>query len=113
MARDKDFTRLLRLILAILACYRIANLVAEDDGPGDVFRRLRGWTDHKRLEEQAGGLARGRWANIDDGVRCPYCVGVWAAALLASLVYTGIADPVLLWLGIAGGQAILQDLRRE
>ena len=103
----------LRLLLAVLACYRLSLLVTEDDGPADVFRKLRQWTDSKRLNEQAQGIVRGKWANIDDGIRCPYCVGVWAAFLLAILVYTGIGDFILLFLGIAGGQSVLQGMRKE
>jgi len=76
----------LRIILAILACYRLSLLVSEDDGPADVFRKLRKWTDEKRLSEQANGVARGKWANIDDGVRCPYCVGVWVSSCFVGRV---------------------------
>ena len=34
----------LRLFLAILACYRLAQLITVDDGPFNVFFRFRAWT---------------------------------------------------------------------
>lgn len=88
----------LRLLLAALAVYRLAQLVAIDDGPGDVFRRLRAHF----LTGFVAGL-----------IRCPYCVSVYAAAALGALVLwpCGVGDIVLVWVGIAGGACWLQGPR--
>lgn len=125
--------RTARLILAVLACYRLAQLVANDDGPGDIFRKLRQWADRKQLREQKGLIAqksesewmgtleqdyqeaiRGKWANISDGLHCPFCVGMWAAGLLALLVSrpTKLGDFILTALGLAGGQTWLENKQR-
>ena len=91
-------TLTLRLILAALAVYRIGQLIAIDDGPGDVFKRLRAHF----VTGSMGGL-----------LHCPYCVGVWAAVACAVLALwpSGIGDVVLVILGIAGAAAFLQGPR--
>ena len=94
-----------RLLLAALACYRLAQLVAIDDGPGDVFRRLRIWASG--LENDT---ARGFIGAL---VHCPYCLGLYWAVILAALVIwpRDAGDGVLIVLGIAGAQAYLQGPR--
>jgi hypothetical protein len=88
----------LRLILAALATYRLAQLVAIDDGPGGVFRRLRAWA------------VTGFWGGL---VHCPYCVQVYAAVACAFLALwpSGVGDLALTICGIAGGAAWLQGPR--
>jgi hypothetical protein len=114
-----------RVVLALFAVYRLSFMLREDDGPLFLFERLRRYTDRKRKEEQECtrhrlGLAEddvlidtaelGTWASLDEGIRCPYCVGIWAALLLAFLVLrpTLAGDLFLLWLGLAGAQALLE-----
>ncbi len=97
----------LRFILAAFTAYRLAQLVAIDDGPRDVFLRFRTWAG--AYEYGADGRPAsdlGRWA------ACPFCVGVWAGALCAVFVWLGW-DIVLLPLGIAGAQAWLQGRRDD
>lgn len=94
--------------LAILANYRLARMVALEDGPFDIFATLRRLLD----PEQKTWIGR--------GINCPLCVGFWGAALLAALVASingGELDAashaawvVLLWLAIAGGQTALQKI---
>ena len=86
----------LRILLAVLACYRLAQLIAVDDGPWDIFVRLR--------SIRIGVLHR--------LFGCPYCLGVWFAALMGLLLcwQNSVGDMVLLILGIAGGQTLLQTL---
>jgi hypothetical protein len=115
----------LRLALATFAVYRLSFMLREDDGPLFLFERLRRYTDRRRKEEQECtrhrlGLAEddilidtaelGTWASLDEGIRCPYCVGFWAALLLAVLVLwpTLLGDLLMLWLGLAGAQSLLE-----
>lgn len=114
----------LRVALAVLTLFRLARLLAIDDGPLWVFARLRGWTDLQRVREQDSVAAQmddsdllhsGLWASLDEGLRCPYCVGIWLAPVVA-LLYTRhgwLSDLILLVLGLAGGQALLQGVQRE
>lgn len=81
------------LAVASLAVYRAARMVAEEDGPMFVFRRLRDrWGDPK--------------SSLSVGIRCYYCVSTWLslpAALL--LMLFAEFDPwlwPLWWFGIAG-----------
>lgn len=64
------------LILAALATYRLARLIADEEGPWSVFSRLRDLTPEQ--------------SNLRRGIECIMCVSVWAAA------------PVALWLGAFG-----------
>lgn len=81
------------LAVASLAVYRAARMVAEEDGPAFVFKRLR---DH--LDDPQSSLSV--------GIRCFYCISFWLAlpaALLLMLVegWNAWLWP-LWWLGIAG-----------
>lgn len=103
----------LRLALAALACDRLTRLLVVDDGPGEIFLRLRTW---------AGRYDYGPEADVDGEPRpasslgrlaaCPYCVGMWVALGLAVLLRPASrTDFVLTWLGLAGAQAVLEGQR--
>jgi hypothetical protein len=107
------FRRECRLILAALAVFRLAMMLAGEDGPLHIFRD--------------GRRAVGRWAAPMSGnsfsdearlsfaelVNCPYCLGVWLAvpALWLALRPSKLGDLVLGWLGLSGAQALLQGRR--
>lgn len=84
-------------VLASLATYRAARMVAMEDGPFDVFTRLQ-----ERIDQKT-------W--IGRGLRCTLCVSFWLALPAALLV--GPADPrelLLLWGGIAGSVVIVHKV---
>ncbi len=88
-----------RFILAVLACFRLAELVAIDDGPGDAFLRFRLWcARHSK--------------NLSEFMKCPYCLSLWFAIpmIFCVLVSSPVTDLILIGLGIAGGQAFLQGI---
>ena len=120
----------LRLILAILTCYRLARLIAKDDGPLFLFKRIRyGVKDKAWLEaEKADKLVRtvqptiiddrhfGKWHSLAEGLECPYCLGVWLSLPLLTLIvwpsYYG--DLFLMLMAMSGGQAWLWGMvKRE
>lgn len=88
-------------IIAAFATYRTARMIAEEDGPAFVFKRLRDrWTDTS--------------SSIALGVRCFYCVSFWVALPVARVVV--VVDPrfdvwlwPVFWLGIAGLAAKLYE----
>lgn len=88
-----------RFILAALVCFRLGELIAIDFGPGNIFLRFRAWC--KRKSE-----------NLFLLVSCPYCVGIYFAPILALLAVLAIpaSDAILLILGIAGAQALMQGI---
>lgn len=95
----------LRLILAMLACYRLSRLLAWEEGPLGMFEALRGM-----MGAGATGLDGQPVTLLGRLAICPYCWGVWIAWALSFLVlYPSFpADAVLLTFGIAGAQAYLQ-----
>lgn len=99
----------LRLIVAILAVYRMARLFPNDDGPLFIFKRIRMFVDKKALADQKDGHFLSLWSNINEGIHCVFCAGLYAGVLAAALMVwpTGAGDIFLLWMGISGGQAFL------
>lgn len=97
-----------RWILAALSCYRLAQLVTLDDGPGDVFAWLR---------EKAGAYQYGNdgrpFTSIGRLMACPFCIGIWAAlpCAMMALQHNAASDVILAIFGIAGAQAALQGKR--
>lgn len=87
--------------MAGLACYRLAQLVALDDGPFDLLLRLRGWAGAEDTPVETG---------LGRLLCCPYCLGVWFAMLCAALALwpTWWGDVILAVWGLAGVQAALQ-----
>ena len=88
----------LRLILAAFAVYRLAQLIAIDDGPLDLFRRLRAWA----ITGWLGGL-----------LHCPFCLQIWLALPLTLVATwpTAGGDLLLTFGGLAGAACWLQGSR--
>jgi len=97
--------------LLALAVFRLALLLTREDGPFDLFYKLRlqlGAYDYGEDGEprtQAGKI-----------FSCPYCVGVWLSALAVLVL---ILSPTLslngvwilvVWLALAGIQTLFQKL---
>jgi hypothetical protein len=79
-----------------LAVFRAARMVAEEDGPAFVFKRLRDHFDDAR-------------SSISLGVRCFYCLSWWIAlpaALLLIVVEGWNAWLLPLWWFGIGGLAV-------
>lgn len=93
--------------LAALAVYRAARMIAEEDGPAFVFKRLR-----ERFTDQHSSIAV--------GIRCFYCISFWAALPVTVLLCVAGGWDVWLWplwwFGLAGAAAKLYeywDTRRK
>jgi hypothetical protein len=109
----------LRLILAVLSCYRLARLIARDDGPFFLFKRVRYWAKDKAWWEakNAGMVTNnqmsdrhyGKWHTLAEALDCPYCAGVWVSIpLFLFVIYpTQPTDLFMLLMAISGGQAWL------
>ena len=95
----------MREALAILATFRLARLFVVDDGPDDVFLKLRVWAGVYDIGQNG---EPSRWAGRL--LSCQFCVGIWCAMFVAPLVLfaTTPGDIILMWLGIAGGQALIE-----
>lgn len=106
-----ETTSLLRLVLATLTCFRLAQLIALDNGPLFIFWRFR-----ISVEQFVAASQKRRdswfWKSVADGLSCPYCLGLYISLLCSLLVLfpTHIGDILLVWFGIMGMQAFLQAL---
>jgi hypothetical protein len=77
------------MITTILASWRLANLLVNEDGPFAVFARLRYAAGIRPLpvmsmEEMGGGELQARtfaMNTLAEGLTCVWCVSVWTAAL--------------------------------
>jgi len=85
----------MRLVLAVLAVWRVTHLLAREDGPGEVLVRLR------------ARLGWGFWGRLMD---CFYCLSVWVAAPFAPFVARGLVETVVAWLALSGGACLLERL---
>lgn len=99
----------LRFLLVVLTCYRLARMIAMDDGPGFFFERLRLWAIDKAEKEKSN---LGKWHNLAEGLGCPFCAGVWVSLPLFVLLMKPrkLGDAFLLLMAISGGQAFMQSL---
>lgn len=88
-----DWSPWLRLVLSILACWRLAHLIAHEDGPFALVARLRA---------RAGTSAAGRLMD------CPYCLSLWIAAPLALSLASSLPAWFLAWLAISGGACAIE-----
>lgn len=103
-----------RIFLATFAVYRLALLLTEDDGPMFIFKRLRNFTGYMTGKQLLKGKEYGFWVWLNEGLGCPFCVGLWAAIGCALLVIypTFAGDIFLLVFALAGAQSMLQRLAK-
>lgn len=89
------------LLLALFASYRMAVLIAQEEGPFALAEKLRTWAFHRH---------RDTW--LERGINCLSCVSFWAACGAAALLmWGGLAGGFLiLWGGLAGGFLILAKI---
>lgn len=81
--------------IAVLAVWRVTHLLWGEDGPFDLFVRLRAL---------AGA---GFFGKLLD---CFYCLSLWIAAPLGYLFVTAWTSRALLWLALSGGAILLERL---
>jgi hypothetical protein len=87
-----------RVVLAILATWRITHLLASEDGPADLVVRFRA-----RL---GSGLA----GKLMD---CFQCLSLWVALPLAFFVSRRPLDLLLTWLALSGAACLLERVGQE
>jgi hypothetical protein len=88
-----DWSPWFRLVIAILAIWRIAHLIAREDGPFDVIVTLR---------VKAGDGVIGRLMD------CPYCLSLWIAIPFALMLANDVVTWIAAWLAISGGASALE-----
>jgi hypothetical protein len=86
---------LMRLVLAVLAIWRVTHLLANEDGPADIIFRLR------------SRLGHGLVARLMD---CFNCLSLWVAAPVAFLLSSRPLMWAISWLALSGGACLLERL---
>jgi hypothetical protein len=81
--------------VVVLAVWRVTHLFWGEDGPGDVFARLR---------RAAGSGFIGKLLD------CFYCMSLWVAIPFAPLLTSDWTERVVLWLGLSGGAILLERI---
>ncbi len=84
-------------MVAALATWRLSFLVAREDGPWQLFAHLRRVTEN---------VAMGR------AFRCVKCLSVWFAAPLAFFVGGSRGQILVVWLGLSGVAALIDEWTR-
>lgn len=83
----------MRVLLAMLATWRLSHLIVAEDGPWDVVVRVR---------RRAGSGTFGRLMD------CFYCTSLWIAAPLALVVTREPWAWLVAWLAVSGGACLLE-----
>lgn len=98
----------LRFALVALAVYRLAVMLTREDGPADVFVRLRTWAGCYDYSERPGPNGLEPRTSLGKLMSCPYCVGVWLSMAGAVVVASpGAWDWLVLVLALAGAQRLM------
>ena len=113
-------SKVIRLVLAVFAAYRLASMISKDEGPylglwkspeqTGVFEYLRihaGVYDYGPDGKPETNLAR--------GISCPLCTGVYmsAAMVVLSFLPSTIGDLFLAWMAVSGAQVFLENLTSD
>lgn len=93
--------KITKLIIAVLAVYRLTQLVTEDEGPYNIFTRFRMFVGKNAYRSK-------HHKTFADGVNCPYCLGIWFSCIILLL-----PEKLRMILAISGGQSILQSLTHQ
>lgn len=86
------------LILGILAVWRVTHLFNAEDGPGNIFVRLR------------HAVGEGFFGSLLD---CFFCLSLWVAAPIAVWLAEGWKERVLLWLALSGAAIVMQKVTED
>lgn len=81
------------LILGILCVWRVTNLLYEEDGPWNIFQKMR------------DAVERGFWGEV---MGCFNCLSLWVSPVFAYLIGEGFKEFFFLWLSLSGGAILVQ-----
>jgi len=81
------------LAVATLATWRLTHLLNAEDGPGDLFVRIR------------RAVGDGFFGRLLD---CFYCLSLWVAAPFAVVTGSTWTERGIVWLALSGGACLLE-----
>jgi hypothetical protein len=97
-AFDSTWHVAVRFTLSALAVYRVAFLIAREDGPWGMFRHLRS----SMKNSMTGRL-----------VGCLNCLSVWIALPLAAFVGTSWVEQLVAWWALSGAAVLVDRATRD
>ena len=80
-------------VLCTLAVWRVTHLLAEEDGPGGIFARLR------------AAAGDGFWRSL---AGCFNCLSLWVALPFAFVSSTPWGERLIVWLALSGAACLLE-----
>jgi hypothetical protein len=96
---------LIKLAALGIVCFRLSQLVVYDNWPFNVMKSIR--TFFGRKASSGNSL----YLTIAELLTCPYCIGIWIAAVLALLVpFTNVVLYVINIFVIAGIQSFMEGI---
>lgn len=87
-----------KLVLAVLATWRVTHFLSSEDGPFDLLFHLR---------ERLGSTFAGHLMD------CFFCLSLWVAVPLSLTVTHQVLDWVLTWLALSSAACLLERITRE
>lgn len=98
---------LIKLLVLILASFRLTELITKDEGfklrkedDLGVFASFRRWSGKKAATTDSVF-----YQNLADIINCPFCAGIYISLLVLLLPAF-----VVYYIGIAGGQSLLESI---
>jgi len=88
----------IRFALGTLATWRVSHMLASEDGPWEIFVRLR---------RRMGNASIGRLMD------CFGCLSIWIALPTGFWVIQRWEDALVCWLAISGGAFLLEKMQQE
>jgi hypothetical protein len=99
------------LVLTALAAWRLASLLAQEDGPFAMFARLRHWAGVRSVvtRDAQGNPQATRVAQntLAEGLTCVWCTSIWTAIIMS------IPWAPLAWVRLALAASALAVLAQE
>ena len=89
-----DLSLEMRLLLCVLAIWRLTHLIVAEDGPWDVIVKVR-----VRLGDSQAGRA----------MDCFYCLSLWIAIPFTFVVARHVWDWFIFWLALSAAAALLEQ----
>jgi hypothetical protein len=94
---------MLSLVVRGLACWRLSDVLVNEDGPWNMSQRIREWSgiEYGWNNEKMMVVSRPSWSPL----HCIYCTSVWVGLLLAVLPWR-----ISLPLALSGVAALIEDV---
>ena len=81
---------LITFVILALATWRLASLLADEQGPFDMFARFRYWAGERWVDGRRGSN------QFAKGLICIWCVSMWVSIILVTLWFFYPASVIIM-----------------